>query len=128
MALGQVTHVTIYVSDQEAAKDFYAGKLGFEVTSDQQFGPGMRWLTVRPRAGGANIALWPGDAPMGGGRIGGFTGVVLHCDDLDATYAELSARGVTFPEPPKDVPWGRDATLADTDGNEINIVQPSSRG
>jgi predicted enzyme related to lactoylglutathione lyase len=122
MALGHVSHVTIYVNDQQVAKDFYAGKLGFEVTSDQEFGPGMRWLTVRPEGGQTNIALWRGDGPEGG-RVGGFTGLVLACSDLDATYEDLAAKGVSFPEPPKDVPWGRDAMLADPDGNLINVVQ-----
>jgi predicted enzyme related to lactoylglutathione lyase len=120
--LGHITHVTVYVSDQEAAKQFYAGKLGFEVTADQQFGPGMRWLTVRPYGGQSDIALWPG-AGEHGGKIGGFTGIVLKCDDLDATYKHLSENGVSFPQTPKDVPWGRDAMLADPDGNEFNIVQ-----
>src|SRR4029079_7717636 len=35
----------IYVLDQKAALDFYVGKLGLEVNTDQDLGF-MRWLTV----------------------------------------------------------------------------------
>ena len=38
-----ISHV--FVSDQDQALDFYVGKLGLEVTADQDFGF-MRWLTV----------------------------------------------------------------------------------
>ena len=43
--LTAITITQIYVPDQDAALDFYVGKLGFEVQSDMDFGP-MRWLTV----------------------------------------------------------------------------------
>ena len=36
---------SIYVLDQDKAVDFYVGKLGLEVNSDQDLGF-MRWLTV----------------------------------------------------------------------------------
>ena len=32
----KLSHVTIFVSNQEAAKDFYVNKLGFEVRRDQK--------------------------------------------------------------------------------------------
>jgi catechol 2,3-dioxygenase-like lactoylglutathione lyase family enzyme len=31
----KMSHATIYVVDQDQAKDFYVGKLGFEVKVDQ---------------------------------------------------------------------------------------------
>jgi len=39
-----ISHV--FVSDQKKALDFYVGKLGLEVSADQDLGF-MRWLTVR---------------------------------------------------------------------------------
>ena len=45
--LKALTITQIYVPDQDAALDFYVGKLGFEVTNDMAFGP-MRWLTIAP--------------------------------------------------------------------------------
>jgi predicted enzyme related to lactoylglutathione lyase len=126
--LGQVTHVTIHVNDQEKARDFYRDTFGFDIVADMSMemgGKQMKWLTVRPKGGnGPEIALWPGGGPSGG-TVGGFTGLVLHVSEIDATYEELKAKGVSFPTPPEDVPWGRHALMADLDGNIINIVQPA---
>ena len=70
----------------------------------------------------------PGTEKMGGERIGGNTGVTLYCADLDATYSDLSSRGVNFTMPPGEVPWGKHAMLADQDGNQLYIVQPGQVG
>jgi uncharacterized glyoxalase superfamily protein PhnB len=55
---------------------------------------------------------------------GGPRGLVsLSVADVDATYMELNARGVTFVLPPTDQPWGiRMAHFVDPEGNiwEIN--------
>lgn len=50
-----ISHV--FVADQDQALDFYVGKLGLEISSDQDLGF-MRWLTVRvPGQPGHNILL-----------------------------------------------------------------------
>lgn len=50
-----ISHV--FVFDQDEALDFYVGKLGLEVSSDQDLGF-MRWLTVRvPAQAGRDILL-----------------------------------------------------------------------
>ncbi|OLD15369.1 MAG: hypothetical protein AUI85_11625 [Acidobacteriales bacterium 13_1_40CM_3_55_5] len=45
----KMSHATIYVLDQDHAKDFYVNKLGFEVKVDQSLPNGFRWLTVAPK-------------------------------------------------------------------------------
>ena len=45
----RMSHATIYVLDQDQAKDFYVGKLGFEVKVDQSLPNGFRWLTIAPK-------------------------------------------------------------------------------
>ena len=43
---------------------------------------------------------------------------------MDATYAALKAKGVTFLRPPTDQPWGlRTAHFADPEGNPWEIHQ-----
>ncbi|WP_242903392.1 VOC family protein [Actinomadura terrae] len=49
MNITSVRLLTVPVSDQDAAKDFYAGTLGFEVVRDQAMGP-VRWLQLAPAA------------------------------------------------------------------------------
>ena len=43
-----ISIVSVWVLDQDSAKEFYTDKLGFTVTNDIQLEGGMRWLTVRP--------------------------------------------------------------------------------
>jgi catechol 2,3-dioxygenase-like lactoylglutathione lyase family enzyme len=45
----KLSHITIFVKDQEKAKDFYVNKLGFEVRTDATMDGGFRWLTVGPK-------------------------------------------------------------------------------
>ena len=40
--------VSVWVLDQDCAKEFYTTKLGFELTNDIKLDNGMRWMTVRP--------------------------------------------------------------------------------
>jgi len=44
----RLTATTLFVADQDEAKDFYVNKLGFEVRMDQTMGD-FRWLTVSPK-------------------------------------------------------------------------------
>ena len=52
-------------------------------------------------------------------RIGTFVSTSWSVDDLDKTYAELSANGVEFDGPPQKQPWGSFAIIKDSEGNSI---------
>ena len=44
--------------------------------------------------------------------------------DVDAAYRTLSNRGVSFDEPPRDMPWGhRVARLKDPEGRRVCLAQ-----
>ena len=45
----RLSHTTLYVLNQDSAKDFYVNKLGFEVRMDAKMDNGFRWLTVSPK-------------------------------------------------------------------------------
>lgn len=118
-----ITHIhstTVYVADQDAAIDFYVNTLGWEKTMDTPM-EGVRYVTVTPAGATTQLVLGP-DAWVGGAdnvptRT---TGISLICDDMDATYATLVARGVRFKTPPEQMPWGDKATwFYDPDGNEF---------
>ena len=53
---------SIYVLDQDKALDFYVGKLGLEVNTDQDLGF-MRWLTVNVPGDTRQILLEKPGAP-----------------------------------------------------------------
>jgi predicted enzyme related to lactoylglutathione lyase len=128
------SHATVYVFDQDRAKDFYVNKLGFEVRDDAKMGE-FRWLTVGPKAQpNFRIVLMP---IAGGPRMddkqremlkelvktGSLGGGVLVTDNLDREYEELKAKGVKFPQPPTKNPWGYSAVLEDDSGNYFSISE-----
>jgi predicted enzyme related to lactoylglutathione lyase len=127
----------IFVLDQDEALDFYVGKLGLEVNTDQDLGF-MRWLTVSlPGQPGRAILLEkPGPPAMDEataeqvrelvtkGATGGWIG--FNTADCRTTYEELLARGVEFTQEPTEQPYGIDCGLRDPFGNAIRIVQLAS--
>ena len=116
-------------TDMASSIGFYTEKLGFSVDMDSSFGGGsMRWVALRPPGGGTAITLvtWFDTMPAGS-----LKGLVLGCDDLEETLAELTARGVTFAEDEiQEAPWGRWKTFDDPDGNSWVLQQdnPAFRG
>ena len=120
----QVKFVTIPVLDQRRALDFYTEKLGFTIITDQPFDQKQRWIELRIPKAETRVTLFTPESHEA--RIGSFTGISYHCDDIEETYNELSARGVLFDGPPKKQPWGTFAMFKDSEGN--SFVLSSSKG
>jgi catechol 2,3-dioxygenase-like lactoylglutathione lyase family enzyme len=123
MAIRNVQIVSVPVSDQDRAREFYVDVLGFRLLADQQFSPDMRWVAVAPPGGQTALTLvtwFPTMLP------GSLQGTVLETDDLEGDIAALTEKGVTLSEL-QEAPWGRFVTLADPDGNGI-VLQASSPG
>ncbi len=115
--------VTIYVSDQDRALDFYVNKLGFEKRADNPIGPGMRWITVAPPGSKTEIVLAQGFGGWSADKVGEFSRIVLSMTHAQATYETLRDRGVTFSEPPTAQSWGMiQALFEDQDGNGYVLV------
>jgi predicted enzyme related to lactoylglutathione lyase len=54
----------------------------------------------------------------------GFAGTVfLTTEDCQASYEELSARGVEFVEKPEERPYGIDAGFRDPSGNNFRLTE-----
>jgi catechol 2,3-dioxygenase-like lactoylglutathione lyase family enzyme len=135
--LKQLTHVQVWVHDQDEALAFYTKKLGMELRDDVTVAElgNFRWLTVG-LAGQPEVAITlmavPGppvfDADMTEQlkdlvAKGGGGGLFISTDDCRATYQELKSRGVEFTEEPMERPYGIDAAFRDPSGNQIRVVQ-----
>src|SRR6266496_3484974 len=101
----KMTHVTVYVLNQESAYDFYTNKLGFKVKIDVPMGKDARWLTVTPpEQPELEITLFPiiigamfneetvksMTELISTGKLGPG---VFTCKDIYATYEELKSKG-----------------------------------
>ena len=133
----RIANAQLWVHDQDEALAFYTEKLGMEVRADVTL-PEMgdfRWLTVGP-AEQPDIAITlmaiPGPPVMDSETAEqvrslmakGFAGTVfLSTDDCQASYEELSARGVEFTEKPEERPYGIDSGFRDPSGNSFRLTQ-----
>ncbi len=52
-----VQTVSVPVSDQGRAKDFYVNTLGFELLQEAPFGDDMRWIEVAPKGSTPSLTL-----------------------------------------------------------------------
>ncbi|WP_378731170.1 VOC family protein [Nocardia brasiliensis] len=119
MTITQINTITAFVADQDKAKEFYTGVLGFAVRRDMVMGEN-RWLEVAPGEAGAAIVL---HKPFPGASAGTLSGVILGSNDVDAVAARLREAGAVV-DGPDDLPWGRQATFADPDGNSFVLQAP----
>jgi predicted enzyme related to lactoylglutathione lyase len=125
---------TVWVLDQDRAKAFYVDILGFEVRADERLGS-FRWLTVAPKGHDVALVLMPvaknpmmdeaTAATLRGLVEKGVLGPgVLTTDDVQATYDELSKKGVKFVYPPRQMPYGIETIMRDDSGNHFSLTQP----
>jgi catechol 2,3-dioxygenase-like lactoylglutathione lyase family enzyme len=124
MNIGKIQLVSLPVSDQDRAKDFYVNTLGLDLVRDNPMGPEQRWVEVAPpgSATGISLVTWFPTMPPGSSK-----GLVLQTSDVDGDIARLKQAGVTV-DGPQEAPWGRFATLDDPDGNGIVLAGPPPAG
>jgi catechol 2,3-dioxygenase-like lactoylglutathione lyase family enzyme len=115
-----ISVISIPVSDQERARDFYADGVGFAVVADAPFGDGQRWIQLAPPDGDTAITLvtWFDDLKPGSVR-----GLILDVDDISAAREAMAGRGVPFTEETWTTPWGSFAGFEDPDGNRWSLHQ-----
>src|SRR6266487_2834736 len=108
--IGGVSQVVIEVEDQDRAKAFWTETLGFELVQDAPYGQ-ERWLEVRTpdKAVVVVLDLRKGKRPSAP-------------DPSLQTSKELRARGVEFPLPPVEQPFGWWSLFEDPDGNRFALV------
>jgi catechol 2,3-dioxygenase-like lactoylglutathione lyase family enzyme len=123
--LDKISYVTLFVTDQDKAIDFYCTKLGFEKRGDNQVPNGPRFVVVGLKGQPLQVSLWPGTKGVSAKAPGYLPGVIfVESPDVEAAFAGLKARGVTFEETrPAHMPFGTYITALDPDGNRISIRQ-----
>ena len=108
------------VDDLRIAREFYVGKLGFEVTFEASEDGKSGLLGVRR----GTIALTL-DCPMEG--HGRDACVSLEVESVDRYYDEWRSR-TQIRRPPKDEEWGaRTFDVIDPFGNTIFVIGPAAR-
>jgi catechol 2,3-dioxygenase-like lactoylglutathione lyase family enzyme len=125
--------VGVYVRDQEEAKQFYVGKLGFTVHTDVKNGD-YRWLTVQhPEQPSFQLGLYtPGPPVLDAATAqtlreivakGAMPPLVLVVDDCRAAHKRMHTAGVEFTQEPADRYGSVDASFRDPSGNGWKMIE-----
>jgi len=132
----KIGNAQFWVHDQDEALSFYTKTLGWEVRADVTMeGWNFRWLMVGP-PGQDDVGLVlmpvPGPPMLDADSSAALADLVakgaggtlfLETDDCQASYDELTARGLTFNDPPTTQPYGIDTSFRDPSGNNIRLTQ-----
>jgi catechol 2,3-dioxygenase-like lactoylglutathione lyase family enzyme len=108
-------HTLVYADDPDAARAFFRDVLEFPGTDT-----GGGWLIFK--TGPSELGVHPNNWADGGTQQQ--FDVSLICDDLEATMAQLSAKGAEFSGDVRDEGWGRTARLKVPGAGEMTLYQP----
>lgn len=120
-----INTVTLFVDDLPATRQFYLDVFGLPVVFEDAESAVFRFGTMLVNllaVGAAPELIAP--AAVGAREAGSRFQFTIEVDDVDATVAELTGRGVTFLNGPIDRPWGvRTACFADPAGHIWEIAR-----
>ncbi|HEX2361907.1 MAG TPA: VOC family protein [Jiangellaceae bacterium] len=120
-----VAKVVVPVDDQQAALEFWTTTMGFSLARDDRFGD-ERWIEVKPPHQDLLLVLSPRQPDEPRRTVPDslpHSDLFFDCPDIEATYAELVARGVKFPLPPARQHFGWWALFEDNDGTRYALGQ-----
>jgi catechol 2,3-dioxygenase-like lactoylglutathione lyase family enzyme len=103
-------HAVMFTRDADGLRAFLRDVLGFESVDA---GGGWLIFALPP----AELAAHPSD---------GDTSIELYlmCDDIEATVAELQAKGVEFTRPVSDEDWGLVTAMRVPGGGQLGLYEP----
>ena len=108
-------HTMFYTSEPEALRAFLRDKLGFPAAD-----VGDGWLIFQlPEA---DLGCHPADEADG--APSGTHNISFYCADIEATVAELKARGVEFTGPVEDHGYGLVTHFKVPGGFAVQLYQP----
>jgi catechol 2,3-dioxygenase-like lactoylglutathione lyase family enzyme len=104
-------HTIVFAEDADAARAFFADVLGLRAVDA---GGGWLIFALPP----AELACHPAAGDSGRHEL------YLMCDDLEATMAELQAKGAELVGPISDEAWGRVTRIRVPGGGDLGLYEP----
>ena len=120
--LERIQYISVFVSDQDRALDYYTNVLGFEKRVEAPTPDGPRFLSVAVKGQDFELVLWPGtpgEAQPVDGRIP--AAYTIATGDIRKAVEALESRGVKFETGVLEYPWGYIAGFEDPDGNRLQL-------
>jgi len=111
--MARLNHLTLFVRDHIAARDWYVTNLGLDVEFEI---PEARTTAVRDRGDFAIFLAERSD-------LGGSPRCILYfqVDDVDRAFERMRAGDVAFDHEPRQTEWGYGPETTDPDGHTIRL-------
>lgn len=103
-------HVVMYTREPERLRAFFRDVLGFPAVDA---GGGWLIFALPP----AELAVHPHEGP-------GKHQLYLMCDNIGQTVRELTAKGVEFTDPVRELEWGKLTAFRLPDGEPLYLYEP----
>ena len=115
----KIGKITVYVQDQEQAKDFWLNKIGFVLKLEQPMGPNVTWLEVGPSEDEFTTLVLYSKSAMEQHQPSkvAHPSILFSTTDIESAYEKMKENGVVVEDMLK-MPFGTMFTFKDQDGNE----------
>ncbi|RSD27518.1 VOC family protein [Mesobacillus subterraneus] len=116
--INKIGKVTVYVKDQEEAKDFWLNKVGFVLKFEQAMGPGMSWIEVGPSEDEFTTLVLYSKSAMEKQNPAAVAhpSILFSTTDIESAYEKMKQNGVEADELQR-MPFGTMFSFKDQDGN-----------
>lgn len=121
--INKIGKITIYVNNQEEAKEFWTKKMNFVVKLEQPMGPNMKGLEVGPSEDSfTTFVIYEKNLMLAQNPQAnvGHPNIILSTDDIESTYNEMKTNEVEVGEIMK-MPYGSMFKFKDMDGNDYLV-------
>ncbi|MDU3803225.1 VOC family protein [Paraclostridium bifermentans] len=121
--INKIGKITIYVNNQDEAKEFWTKKINFIFKLEQPMGPNMNWLEVGPnKEEFTSFVIYEKQLMLNQNPEANIShpNIILSTEDIETTYAELKANGVELGELII-MPYGKMFNFRDQDGNNYLV-------
>lgn len=121
--INNIGKITLYVNNQEEAKEFWTKKMKFVVKLEQPMGPNMTWLEVGPSEEAfTTFIIYEKNLMLAQNPQANVLhpNVILSTNDIEETYNEMKNNGIETTEIMK-MPYGSMFKFKDQDGNDYLV-------
>ncbi|MDU4890169.1 MAG: VOC family protein [Clostridium sp.] len=121
--INKIGKITLYVNNQEEAKEFWTNKMGFVVKLEQPMGPNMKWLEVGPSAEEfTSFVLYEKQLMKSQNPEANVShpNIILSTSDIQSTYDEMKAKDIKVEEL-MIMPYGKMFVFKDQDNNDYLV-------
>lgn len=121
--INKIGKITIYVNNQEEAKEFWTKKMNFVIKLEQAMGPNMMWLEVGPREDEfTSFVIYEKQLMLAQKPDANVShpNIILSTNDIETTYNELKSKGVNVGKL-MIMPYGKMFNFSDQDKNEYLV-------